>query len=91
MDILALFFTVIVGILAALVGLALFVPFLGVVVRFRSNYTPKGLHLGGEDTEATAQQLSQDPRVGPVVNSLWAMFWRVRRIEGWMGLFKGYS
>ncbi|KDQ21175.1 hypothetical protein BOTBODRAFT_25598 [Botryobasidium botryosum FD-172 SS1] len=68
------------------------VPVQGIIVRFRANYTPKGvgLHLGDpEDPEDVQPVLSQDPRVGPVVNSLWAMYQRVQRLEGIPGLYKG--
>ena len=45
------------------------VPIIGVVTRFRINYTPKGVGLG-EAEEGDGQRLSQDMRVGPVVNSV---------------------
>jgi hypothetical protein len=47
--------------------LALLIPIQGVVTRFRINYTPKGVGLGEQGDEQT---LSQDMRVGPVVNSV---------------------
>ncbi|KAG2015483.1 hypothetical protein CC2G_008752 [Coprinopsis cinerea AmutBmut pab1-1] len=63
------------------VVMAVVVPFTGVLVRFRANYNPKGLHL---DEEGTAV-----PHTGPVVKSYIAMFTRVYRLEGWAGLYKG--
>ncbi|GJJ06305.1 hypothetical protein Clacol_000496 [Clathrus columnatus] len=53
----------------------------GVLVRFRANYSPKGLQL---DEDGGAQ-----PHAGPVVRSYFAMFGRVVKLEGWTGLFKG--
>jgi len=47
--------------------LALLISVRGVVVRFRINYTPKGVGLGEQGDEQT---LSQDMRVGPFVNSV---------------------
>ena len=47
--------------------LVLLIPVQGVVTRFRINYTPKGVGLGEHGDEQT---LSQDMRVGPVVNSV---------------------
>ncbi|KAL5528628.1 hypothetical protein ACEPAF_7764 [Sanghuangporus sanghuang] len=58
------------------------VPLFGTLVRFRANYTPKGLQLDGEG--------GVQPHTGPVVNSYFAMFMRVKRLEGWPGLYKGF-
>ncbi|KAL5485429.1 hypothetical protein ACEPAI_8071 [Sanghuangporus weigelae] len=58
------------------------VPLFGTLVRFRANYTPKGLQLDGEG--------GVQPHTGPVVNSYFAMFMRVKRLEGWSGLYKGF-
>lgn len=49
------------------------VPLFGTLVRFRANYTPKGLQLDGEG--------GVQPHTGPVVNSYFAMFMRVKRLE----------
>jgi hypothetical protein len=62
------------------------VIFRGVIVRLRANYTPKS--IGGGDLKESTKQSNQEPPVG---TSLWGMFWRVRRIEGWIGLLKGFS
>lgn len=64
-------------------SLLLAVPLAGVLVRFRANYTPKGLQLDGEG--------GVQPHTGPVINSYFAMFMRVKRLEGWPGLYKGLS
>jgi len=61
--------------------LAVVIPFTGVLVRFRANYNPKGLQLDAEGAPV--------PHTGPVVNSYFAMFSRVYRLEGVPGLYKG--
>ena len=85
---------------ALAISLLIFVPFTGVLVRFRANYSPKGLQL---DAEGGAI-----PHAGPVVRSFFAMTGRVYRIEvypaafimcdpflsffqGWSGFYKGLS
>ena len=59
--------------LASAVSLLIHVPLLGALVRFRSNYTPKGLQIGEEGGLA--------PHVGPVVPNYFAMLLRIKRIE----------
>lgn len=49
------------------------VPLAGALVRFRANYTPKGLQLDGEG--------GVQPHAGPVVNSYFGMLMRVKRLE----------
>ncbi|KAF8973223.1 hypothetical protein BDZ97DRAFT_666234 [Flammula alnicola] len=66
---------------AMVISLACFVPLTGVLVRFRANYNPKGLQLDSEGGAA--------PHTGPVVNSYFQMLFRVYRIEGLAGLYKG--
>ncbi|KAH7101864.1 mitochondrial carrier [Auriculariales sp. MPI-PUGE-AT-0066] len=72
-------------ILALVIGIALSLlisaPLDGTLVRFRANYTPKGLALDGDNPGK--------PHVGPVVTNYFQMFSRVKRIEGYSGLFKG--
>ena len=58
---------------ALLITLVVFVPFVGVLVRFRANYNPKGLQL---DTDGSAV-----PYTGPVIQSYTAMFKRVIQLE----------
>ncbi|KAF8326607.1 mitochondrial carrier [Cantharellus anzutake] len=82
------FSTLLAFFLSSAITVWLIVPIVGVVTRFRINYTPKGVGLG-ETEEGDSQRLSQDMRVGPVVNSPLAMFLRVKRIEGYQGLYKG--
>ncbi|KAK7692748.1 hypothetical protein QCA50_004381 [Cerrena zonata] len=67
--------------LTVLAGLLITVPLTGALVRLRANYNPKGLQL---DDEGNAE-----PHTGPVVTSFFSMLGRVKRIEGWSGLFKG--
>jgi len=59
--------------LASSVSLLIHVPLLGALVRFRANYTPKGLQIGEEGGMA--------PHVGPVVPNYFAMLLRIKRIE----------
>jgi len=63
------------------ISLFFVVPLTGVLVRFRANYTPRGLAL---DNEGSAV-----PHTGPVVKSYFSMFKRVWQIEGFSGLYKG--
>ena len=51
------------------------IPLAGALIRFRANYTPKGLQLDGEG--------GVQPYTGPVVNSYFAMLLRVKRLEVW--------
>jgi len=67
--------------LAMVISLAIFVPLTGVLVRFRANYNPKGLQLDSEGGAA--------PHTGPVVRSYFGMLFRVYRLEGVAGLYKG--
>lgn len=55
------------------VGSAITIPFVGVLVRYRANYNPKGLQL---DSEGNVQ-----PHTGPVVTSYFSMMARVKRLE----------
>src|SRR5258708_17564090 len=57
--------------ISILITVWILIPVVGVVTRFRINYTPKGVGLG-EAEEGDGQRLSQDMRVGPVVNSVGA-------------------
>ncbi|KAJ7111772.1 hypothetical protein C8R44DRAFT_677361 [Mycena epipterygia] len=59
------------------------IPFVGVLVRYRANYTPKAgaVRLDGEDGLAAA------PSSDSI--SYFGMMKRVYRIEGWAGLYKG--
>lgn len=59
--------------LSLVIGFLIAVPLNGTLVRFRANYTPKGLQLDGEG--------GVQPHTGPVVNSYFSMLWRVKRLE----------
>ncbi|KAI0058094.1 mitochondrial carrier [Artomyces pyxidatus] len=63
------------------VSLLVSVPLTGTLVRLRANYNPKGLQLDPED--------GVQPHTGPVVGGFFSMMGRVRRLEGWAGLYKG--
>ncbi|KAI0036958.1 mitochondrial carrier [Vararia minispora EC-137] len=62
-------------------GLLITVPLTGTLVRLRANFNPKGLQLDPED--------GVQPHTGPVVTGFFAMMARVKRLEGWAGLYKG--
>jgi len=62
-------------------SLGLSIPFIGTLVRFRANFSPKSVHLD--------QDGGLEPHVGPVVTSYWGMLKRVKRIEGIQGYYKG--
>ncbi|KAF7303442.1 hypothetical protein MIND_00573000 [Mycena indigotica] len=55
-------------------------PFLGVLVRYRANYTPHRLQLPDDD---------QTPPADEVVTSYLGVMRRVYRVEGWAGFYKG--
>ncbi|KAF5331453.1 hypothetical protein D9758_016340 [Tetrapyrgos nigripes] len=63
----------------AVLSAAVVVPFSGILVRYRANYSPKSVQLDGEE-RAT----------GPVVNGYFTMFRRVYKLEGVAGLYKGF-
>ncbi|KAF7288693.1 hypothetical protein HMN09_01375300 [Mycena chlorophos] len=64
-------------------SLALVVPLTGILVRFRANYSPRGLAL---DAETGAPSV---PHAGPSLNSYWATAKRVWQLEGGSGFYKG--
>lgn len=64
-------------------SLAVTVPLTGTLVRLRANFNPKGLQLDPED--------GPQPHTGPVITGFFAMMRRVKRLEGWAGLYKGLS
>jgi len=71
------------GVLGLSLGVSLLitVPLTGALVRLRANYNPRGLRLDPEG--------NIEPHTGPVVTSFFGMLKRVKRIEGWGGLYKG--
>ncbi|KAJ7061810.1 hypothetical protein C8F01DRAFT_1138417 [Mycena amicta] len=62
------------------VSFAIGMPFLGVLVRYRANYTPKRLQLPEDD---------QTPPADELVKSYFGIMRRVYRVEGFAGLYKG--
>lgn len=89
---------------SALVMLVL-MPFEGAIVRLRANYLPKAITLDnvledGRDEETPRQFMMQSlfwrqrrstGKIGPVVNGIIPMMMRTRRLEGWLGLWKGIT
>ncbi|CCM03583.1 uncharacterized protein FIBRA_05720 [Fibroporia radiculosa] len=67
--------------LTLVASLLMTIPLTGTLVRLRANYNPRGLRLDAEG--------NIEPHTGPVVTSFFGMLRRVRRIEGWAGLYKG--
>ncbi|EKM54401.1 uncharacterized protein PHACADRAFT_258223 [Phanerochaete carnosa HHB-10118-sp] len=61
--------------------LAIAIPIVGALVRLRTNYNPKSIQLDAEG--------NVEPHTGPIVTSFFGMLKRVKRIEGWGGLYKG--
>ena len=75
---------------AITISVVIFVPFTGVLVRFRANYNPKGLQLdpeGGAEPytgmalDYSAFEINQCFFLGPVVQSYFGMMQRVYNIE----------
>lgn len=62
-------------------------PFLGVLIRFRANYTPK-IGLVRLDDEGG---VGASPSTSDADLSYFGMMKRVHRVEGWTGLYKGIS
>ncbi|KAF7375360.1 hypothetical protein MSAN_00423500 [Mycena sanguinolenta] len=63
-------------------SLAITIPFVGVLVRYRANYTPKTGAVRLDDEAATTPH--PDASIG-----YFGMLRRVHRLEGWAGLYKG--
>ncbi|KAJ7608005.1 hypothetical protein DFH06DRAFT_1018216, partial [Mycena polygramma] len=59
-------------------------PFVGVLVRYRANYVPKGGAVRLDDEIGPGAALISDSSL-----SYFGMMKRVHRIEGWAGLYKG--
>jgi len=66
---------------ALAISLLITVPISGALVRLRANYNPKGLQLDDEGVP--------HPYTGPQLTSFFGMLFRVKRLEGWAGLYKG--
>ncbi|KAJ7167952.1 hypothetical protein C8R46DRAFT_951066 [Mycena filopes] len=88
-DPITLLISLVVGFVAAALSLgltlAITIPFLGVLIRFRANYTPK---IGSVrlDDEGGAGNV---PSTSDADLSYFGMMKRVHRVEGWSGLYKG--
>ncbi|KAJ6623652.1 mitochondrial carrier domain-containing protein [Mycena sp. CBHHK59/15] len=65
--------------------LGITIPFMGVLIRYRANYSPKRLQLAADDGAPTLTD--HDEHGSP--NSYLGMMKRVYNIEGWSGLYKG--
>jgi len=66
---------------ALAISLLITVPITGALVRLRANYNPKGLQL---DDEGVVH-----PYTGPQLTSFLGMLFRIKRLEGWAGFYKG--
>ncbi|KAF7303433.1 hypothetical protein MIND_00571900 [Mycena indigotica] len=65
-----------------LLTLGIGMPFLSTLVRYRANYTPTKLQLPEDD---------QTPPSDAVVSSYFGVMRRVYTVEGWAGLYKGFT
>ncbi|KAJ7020720.1 hypothetical protein C8F04DRAFT_1241783 [Mycena alexandri] len=74
---------VVVTVLSSGLTLAIAMPLVGVLVRYRANYTPKTGAVRLDD-EAGVVQSTSDANL-----SYFGMMKRVHRVEGWSGLYKG--
>ncbi|KAJ7772247.1 hypothetical protein B0H16DRAFT_1714454 [Mycena metata] len=88
-DPISLIVSIVVGVAATVLSigltLAITMPFLGVLVRYRANYTPKtGAVRLDDETGAGILQSRSDANL-----SYFGMMKRVHRVEGWSGLYKG--
>jgi hypothetical protein len=66
--------------------LAITMPFAGVLIRYRANYTPETGTVRLDDEAGPGIALRTDPSIG-----YFGMMKRVHRLEGWAGLYKGTS
>ncbi|XAO23179.1 hypothetical protein I312_101957 [Cryptococcus bacillisporus CA1280] len=77
-DVIFTFFLAIAILAVALaLSVAITLPFTGALVRWRANYNP------------IAVGLDQESRVGPTLTSLFGTMKRIKRLEGWQGMWKG--
>ncbi|KAF7335722.1 hypothetical protein MVEN_02227700 [Mycena venus] len=74
------------SILSFAVVLGITMPFVGALVRYRANYTPKtgAVHLEDEAGDEGIGAHHSDASIG-----YFGMMGRVYRFEGWVGLYKG--
>ncbi|KAJ7633320.1 hypothetical protein DFH06DRAFT_1479594 [Mycena polygramma] len=87
-DVFMVLIAVAVGVFTTILSLALTfgitMPFVGVLVRYRANYVPKGGAVRLDDEAGPGAALISDSSL-----SYFGMMKRVHRIEGWAGLYKG--
>ncbi|KAF8187001.1 hypothetical protein K438DRAFT_1973184 [Mycena galopus ATCC 62051] len=72
------------SIISSWITLGIIMPFVGVLVRYRANYTPKAGAVRLDDEPGLPVNLTSDASL-----SYFGMMKRVYRIEGWGGLYKG--
>ncbi|OJA10852.1 hypothetical protein AZE42_06130 [Rhizopogon vesiculosus] len=76
-------FTMLTAVGSLALSMAVMVPLVGTMVRFRAHYNPNGPQLHSEG------ELEGGHHTGPVVSSFFGMLRRMYRIEGWSGLYRG--
>ncbi|KAJ7852822.1 hypothetical protein B0H14DRAFT_799430 [Mycena olivaceomarginata] len=80
--------SLVVGLVSAVISMALMLaitmPFAGVLIRYRANYTPKTGTVRLDDEAGPGIAPRTDPSIG-----YFGMMKRVHRLEGWAGLYKG--
>ncbi|KAJ7450521.1 hypothetical protein FB451DRAFT_719078 [Mycena latifolia] len=88
LDIFVVLIAIVVGVFSVFLSMGLIfgitMPFVGTLIRYRANYTPKAgaVRLDGEDGLGGTPSSEKAP-------SYFGMMKRVYRIEGWAGLYKG--
>ncbi|WFD00882.1 hypothetical protein MYAM1_003637 [Malassezia yamatoensis] len=89
--------------LGCAIALALTMPFFVSLTRLRANYLPKAVSLTNVLTEGEASSAQDQSvlyslmmrtrrataKIGPVVDGVFPMIWRTKRLEGWRGLYQG--
>ncbi|KAJ7291764.1 hypothetical protein C8J57DRAFT_1273900 [Mycena rebaudengoi] len=90
LDILLFLLTLVVALSSAILPMGLILgvtmPFVGVILRYRANYSPKSLQLTDDDGMPKPPQA--DHELGSP-NSFFGMIKRVYKLEGWTGFYKG--
>ncbi|SHO76765.1 Uncharacterized protein MSYG_1104 [Malassezia sympodialis ATCC 42132] len=85
------------------IAIGIILPVTNALTRLRANFLPRAVSLDsvmedgrGPEPERTniftrliPWRHEKSSKIGPVVPGLWAMMQRIRRLEGWRGLFKG--
>ncbi|KAF9259061.1 hypothetical protein L218DRAFT_875604 [Marasmius fiardii PR-910] len=68
-----------------LISVAISVPLSGALIRWRVHYNPNRIQL--QETE----EQQENPRAASAVTGYFSTLGRVYRLEGWAGLYKGFS